>query len=307
MAITAAQVKELRETTGAGMMDCKKALQETDGNLDAAIKYLREKSGAKVEKKGGRIAAEGLVAGFIGNGAAALIEVNCETDFVSLNKDFIAFAADMAEQVASEKPADVDALKASNSLKVSGKSVDEVLTEKTATIGEKLVLRRFQLLTNNNAYGFYSHGGRIGVMVEIAVADAAKKDDALVAQVAKDIAMHVASENPIALDASSVDAKLLDEERDIYKNQALAEGKPEVIVGKIVEGRVKKFLKERCLVEQEFVKDPDVTVAKLLVNKGKDLDTELTLVSFTRYGVGEGIEKKSEGSLAEEVAKMTAS
>ena len=305
MAITAAMVKELRDSTGAGMMDCKKALQENDGDFDASVKYLRENGTAKAAKKGGRIAAEGLIGGYVGNGSAVIIEVNCETDFVARNDDFIAFTNGMAEQVATSKPADVDALKAAKSIADASKTVEEVLTAKISTIGENLVLRRFNVLTNDNTYGFYSHGGRIGVMVEIASADASKKDDALIAQTAKDIAMHVASENPIALNADSVDAKLLDEERDIYKNQALAEGKPEAIVAKIVEGKVSRFLKERCLLEQEFVKDPDVTISKLLVNKGKDLGTELTLVSFTRFEVGEGIEKKSEGSLAEEVAKLT--
>mgnify|MGYP000176566801 CR=1 FL=1 len=306
MAITAAMVKELRDATGAGMMDCKKALTENDGNMDAAVKYLREKGAAKAAKKGARVAAEGLIGGFIADGTAALVEVNCETDFVARNDDFKGFVSEVAEHVAAEKPADADAMKEQNWVKDSGKKVSEVLTEKVATIGENLVLRRVQFLEGGDAYGFYSHGGKIGVVVELSVSDDAKKGDDLVAQVAKDIAMHVAAENPIALNSDDVDQEVLDEERDIYKNQALADGKPENIVEKVVEGRIKKFLKERCLVEQSFVKDPDVTVAKFLTNKGKDLGADLNVVGYTRFEVGEGIEKKDEGSLAEEVAKMTA-
>lgn len=301
--ITAGMVKELREKTGAGMMDCKKALTENDGDIDAAVKYLREKGAASADKKGGRIAAEGLVGIFAGADAAALLEVNCETDFVARNEDFQKFVADATGLVGTTNPADVDALK-STAWADGGKPTSEVLAAKIATIGENLVLRRFDRFEGAAAYGCYSHGGKIGVIVELTSEDASKKGDASLEKLARDVAMHVASENPIALGSDSVDEAVVANERDIFRAQALADGKKPEIVEKVVEGRVRKFFKERCLLEQEFVKDPDYTVKKLVDKVGKELGTTIAISRYARFEVGEGIEKKQD-NLAEEVAKMT--
>lgn len=302
-AITAGMVKELREKTGAGMMDCKKALTENDGDMDASIKFLREKGAATADKKGARVAAEGLVGIYAGDDNAALLEVNCETDFVARNEEFKAFVADATKLVSEKNPADVDALKGLD-WPGAGKPTSEVLTDKIATIGENLVLRRLNRFEGGAAYGSYSHGGKIGVIVEITVADESKKGDASLSQLARDVAMHVASENPIALGPDDVDASVIENEKDIFRAQALADGKKPEIVEKVVEGRVRKFYKERCLLEQEFVKDPDLTVKKLVDKVGKELGTEAKISRYARFGVGEGIEKKQD-NLAEEVAKMT--
>lgn len=313
-AISASMVKELREKTGAGMMDCKKALQSAEGDLDAAIKFLREKGLAAASKKASRIAAEGLVGVTISENAAAILEVNCETDFVAKNADFQGLVADMTQHVVDANPGKVlaedegagEALYAQAYGKDSSKTIQDVINENIATIGEKISLRRFERFTEGSAYGTYLHsGGSIGVLVQLNVSDDSHAGSETLKILARDLAMHVASENPIAIDRNGVDAALIESEREIFKTQALEQGKPENIVDKIVDGRINKFLQESCLIEQGFIKDPDVTIKKLLAKIGGELGAEVTVARFTRYKVGEGIEKKSD-NLAEEVAKMTA-
>lgn len=313
MAITAQMVKELREKTGAGMMDCKKALTENNGDLEAAVTFLREKGLAAAAKKAGRIAAEGLVGIFFEGNVAALCEVNCETDFVAKNEDFQRLTADVTEHVAQQNPAKVkgedegegEALYDQAFLKNSEKTVNDIVTERIATIGENIGVRRFMRMSGGDAYGAYNHGsGNIGVIVELKLGDASKASEDSIKSLAKDLAMHVASEAPLALRREELDADIVEQERQIFRQQALDSGKPENIVDKIVEGRVQKFYAESCLVEQGFIKDPDVKVQKRIEQVGKDLGTTVELTRYARFKVGEGIEKKSD-NLAEEVAKMT--
>lgn len=295
-------------------MDCKKALQSAEGDVEAAIKFLREKGLAAASKKASRIAAEGLVGVAMTDDAAAILEVNCETDFVAKNADFQALVADMAQHVVEANPAKVlaeddgdgEALYEQAYAKDSGKKIQDVINDKIATIGEKISLRRFDRFTEGSAYGNYLHaGGSIGVLVQLNVADTSKAGSETLKILARDLAMHVASENPIAIDRDGVDSALIEAERDIFKTQALEQGKPENIVDKIVDGRINKFLQESCLIEQGFIKDPDTTIKKLLAKIGAELGSDVTVARFTRFKVGEGIEKKSD-NLAEEVAKMTA-
>lgn len=302
MAITASMVKELREKTGAGMMDCKKALTETEGDLEGAVTFLREKGLSAAAKKSGRIAAEGLIGTAIEATTAALVEVNCETDFVAKNEDFQNFVRDITAHTLKTDPKDIDALMDST---LEGKSVKDLVSTKISTIGENITLRRFSRMSGGDTYGSYMHGGgSIGVLVELGVTNG-KGTDASVSQLAKDLAMHVASESPLAITRDEVSAETIAAERSIFKQQALDQGKPEKIVDKIVDGRINKFFAESVLLEQAFVKDPDVTVKKLIANIGTELGAEVTVKRFERFKVGEGIEKKSD-NLAEEVAKMTA-
>ena len=300
MAITAAQVKELREKTGAGMMDCKKALTENDGDIDAAIKFLREKGLAAAAKKAGRVAAEGLVGMAIAGKSAGIVEVNCETDFVAKNDDFQKLVKDLADHVANNAAKDLDDL---NTQKFGDGTVKDAVTNAVATIGENISIRRFERYDDGDLYGTYAHGGgTIGVLVALGAKDAGKLEGS--AEVlAKDLAMHVASEAPLGIRESDIPKSVIDNERDIYKAQALEQGKPENIVEKIVDGRVKKFLAESLLLEQQFIKD-DIKVKKLVDKVGKDIGTELEVKAFARFKVGEGIEKKQD-DLAAEVAKMT--
>jgi elongation factor Ts len=307
MAITAAMVKELREKTGAGMMDCKKALTENDGNVDAAVKFLREKGLAAAAKKAGRVAAEGLVGTHVNGTVAALLEVNCETDFVAKNDDFQNLVADLTEHVVTGGADDVDAMNEQKFFKDDSKSVADIVTDKIATIGEKISLRRLNRFEGGDVYGAYAHaGGSIGVLVELKLSDNAKAGDESLKVLAKDLAMHVASEAPISIKREDVPAETVEAERAIFKQQALDSGKPEKIVDKIVDGRINKFFAESVLLEQQFVKDPDLTVKKLMAKVGGELGTDIELSRFARFKVGEGIEKKQD-NLAEEVAKMTAS
>ncbi|SDB88951.1 translation elongation factor Ts (EF-Ts) [Pelagirhabdus alkalitolerans] len=288
MAVTASMVKELREKTGAGMMDCKKALQETDGDMEQAVDYLREKGISKAAKKADRIAAEGSAYTLTDGNHAVLLEVNCETDFVTKNDQFKVLLQDLAEHLLSEKPSTVEeALQ--QPLKGDGDTVDTFINNNIAKIGEKISLRRFAIAekTDADAFGAYVHmGGSIGALTVVE----GTTDEAF----AKDVAMHIAAVNPRFVSRDSVDAETVEAERDMLKQQALNEGKPENIVEKMVEGRLGKFFEEICLLEQSFVKDPDQKVKKLLDDKGA------TVQSFTRYAVGEGIEKREE-NFAEEV------
>ncbi|WP_047981243.1 translation elongation factor Ts [Ornithinibacillus contaminans] len=288
MAITAQMVKELREKTGAGMMDCKKALTETNGDLDKAIDYLREKGIAKAAKKADRIAAEGSTYIASEGNTAVLIEVNCETDFVTKNDQFKQLLDDLASHLLSQKPATVEeALQ--QKLKGEGETVETYINSAVAKIGEKISLRRFVISTktDNDAFGEYLHmGGRIGVLTLVE----GSTDEAL----AKDIAMHIAAVNPKYVSRDEVSEEVINHEREVLKQQALNEGKPENIVEKMVEGRLSKFFEDICLLEQSFVKDPDQKVKKYVASKGA------TVKSFVRYEVGEGMEKRSE-NFAEEV------
>lgn len=304
MAVTAALVKELRETTGAGMMDCKKALIETDGDIDKAIEYLREKGLSKAAKKSDRIAAMGLVriAFADGNKKAALVEVNSETDFVAKNDEFIEFVETIAQIALQNDAKDVEELK--TLAYGNGNTVGEELTNKIATIGENLNIRRFAKFDEAGVvYSGYIHtNGMIGVVVGIKT-DATADD---IAVVGKDVSMQVASMNPQFLDESAVDADYIAHEKEILRHQVLNEGKPENMVDKIVEGKIKKELKEVCLLDQKFVKNGDLTVKQYVDEAAKELGKDMTVVSMIRYEVGEGIEKKEEDFAAEVAAQQAA-
>ncbi|WP_404452650.1 translation elongation factor Ts [Virgibacillus necropolis] len=288
MAITAQMVKELREKTGAGMMDCKKALTETDGNIEQAIDYLREKGVAKAAKKSDRIAAEGLTHVEVDNNTAALLEVNCETDFVTKNDQFKSLLTKLGNHILTHKPATVEeALQ--QDMDGEGNNVESYINSVIAKIGEKISLRRFVIFTktDNDSFGSYLHmGGNIGVLTLL--------EGTTDAQVAKDVAMHVAAANPLHVSRDAVSEDEVNREREVLKSQALNEGKPEKIVEKMVEGRLGKFFEDICLLEQNFIKDPDQKVKKFVADKGA------TVKSFVRYEVGEGMEKREE-NFAEEV------
>ena len=301
MAFTTQDVKNLRETTGCGMMDCKKALTETDGDMEKAIELLREKGLSKVAKKAGRIAAEGIVCAVQDKekGTGVVIEVNSETDFVGKNATFVQFVEDCAKTVLAENPADVDALLACK-LAGSGMTVDEALKEKIITIGENLKIRRF--VRYEGCVETYVHGGgRIGVMVKFDV-DGAPDGDKFTAY-AKDIAMQVAASSPTYLDKDSVPAETVAKEKEILTVQAMNEGKPQNIAEKMVMGRIAKFYKDVCLTEQPYIKDGDISVQKFTDNTGKELGVKIKIVDFVRFEKGEGLEKKEE-NFADEVASM---
>ena len=287
MAISAAVVKELRERTGAGMMDCKKALTATDGDMQKAIDWLREKGIAKAAKKAGRTAADGAVAAYISadGKTGVLLEINCETDFTANNENFRALEKEVIEHIAKAKPANLDAL---NDSVIDGKKVSDLVTEATATIGEKISIRRFVTYETEGKLTTYIHmGGKIGVLVELTGGSD---------ELGKDVAMQIAAANPSAVDRAGVDASELEHEKEILRKQALEEGKPEKIVEKMVAGRINKFYKEVCLVEQIFVKDNEKTVKDIL---GKE-----KVLRFTRWQLGEGIEKKETDFAAEVAAQV---
>ncbi|MCY6372504.1 translation elongation factor Ts [Clostridium ganghwense] len=301
--VTAKMVKELREKTGAGMMDCKKALTQTNGDMDKAVEFLREKGLASAAKKAGRIAAEGLVTTYISEDekTAVILEVNCETDFVAVNESFIEFTNNVAKQIATTDVDTVEELVDAKFIGDESVTVKDALTALIAKIGENMNVRRFEKLTiENGVINSYIHaGGKIGVAVALTCE---KASDVLTA-LAKDIAMQVAAANPLFLDENSVDQEVLNKEREIYKAQALNEGKPEKIVEKMVEGRIKKYLKEVCLIDQVWVRNSDYTIKKLLDEKSKEVGSPITLSKFVRYERGEGLEKKEE-NFAEEVQKQ---
>jgi len=290
--ISANMVKDLREKTGVGMMDCKKALTETDGDMEKAIEYLREKGIAKAAKKSSRIAAEGLVLAYVSedNKVGAAVEVNSETDFVAKNEEFRTFVQALAKQVAINNPADVEALLNEEYIEEAGKKVSEVLTDKVAKIGENMNIRRFtRFETTDGLVESYIHGnGKIAVLVNMKNADN---------ELAKDICMQVAAARPEFLDEASVPQERLAKEMEILKAQAMNEGKPEAIAEKVVQGRIGKFYSEICLVDQEFVKNPDMKISDLLKTKNAEI------VDFARIEKGEGLEKKEE-NFAEEVMKQ---
>lgn len=281
MNITATMVKELRDKTGAGMMDAKRALVEVDGDMDKAMEVLRQKGIASAEKKMGRIAAEGRVGSYVDSSVGAMIEVNCETDFVAKNEEFIELTNGLAEMVAKMNPADVEALEGMTCPKC-GKVISDVLKEKIASIGEKITIRRFVRYEGNVAT--YIHNGKIGVLLETSNADA---------DLAKDICLHIASSAPEFVSRNEIPASVIEEERRIEMGKEDLAKKPEQIREKIVEGRVNKLMAERCLLEQPFVKNPDLTIEQLVSGK-------LDVVRFTRFVLGEGLEKRTD-NFAEEV------
>ena len=301
MEVTASLVKELRERTGAGMMDCKKVLVETSGDMDKAIELLREKGLAKAAKKAGRVASEGLVKlAFAADGKkAAVVEVNSETDFVAKNEEFIEFVNVLAGKVLE---GDSDSVESFLALPYGDEgSVQDALNAKIAKIGENMNIRRFQkFATPGVVYVGYTHGnGKIGVVVGFETEATAEEINVM----GRDVAMQVASMNPKFIDESAVDPEYLESEKKILIQQALNEGKPADIVEKMVTGRLKKELKETCLVEQKFVKDGEVSVKQYIENSAKAIGKAAKIVEMVRYEVGEGIEKKEE-NFAEEVAKQ---
>lgn len=299
--ITAKSVKELRDRTGAGMMACKKALTETNGDVEKAIEILREKGLAAAAKKAGRVAAEGIVKTYQTEDCkkAVVVEVNCETDFVAENDQFKSFVDKLAAFIAESKATTVEELEAETF--ENGKTVKEALTDLIAALGENMTVRRFKKFeVQNGVVQTYMHGaGRIGVAVELAC----DSDSDVVKAVAKELCMQVAAANPLFLDKNSVDQTAIEKEREIYRAQALNEGKPEKIVEKMVEGRINKYYKEVCLVDQLWVKDGDKTISKLLDEKSKEVGSSISVASFVRFERGEGIEKVEE-NFAEEVAKQ---
>ena len=288
MAITAALVKELRERTGAGMMECKKMLVETDGNIETAIEELRKRGAAQADKKAGRIAAEGVTLNLVNAGTGVVVEVNSETDFSAKNEDFTGFSNQVANAILANKPADVEALSASEI--EGGGSVEEARQALIAKIGENINVRRFEVLEagDGGLVGSYQHGNTISVLVKLSGGSD---------ELAKDIAMHIAASRPVCISVDQVPADLLTKEREIFTAQAAESGKPPEIMEKIVDGRIAKYLKEVTLLGQPFVKNPDQTIEKLLKSANASVE------QFVRYEVGEGIEKKADDFVNEVMAQ----
>jgi elongation factor Ts len=305
MAITAGMVKELRERTGAGMLDCKKALTENNGDIDKSIEFLREKGLAKAAKKAGRIAAEGLVSAEISEDGkvGSIVEVNSETDFVAKNEQFQTYVKEVVNQVAKTTASDIDAFLEEKWLQDDSKTVKEVLTEKISVIGENLNIRRFEKATADKGFveSYIHGGGRIGVLIQVetdTVNDAVK-------ECAKNIAMQIAAISPKYISRDEVSDEYVESEKSILKQQAMNENpdKPEQIIEKMIIGRLNKQLKEVCLLDQQYVKDGDLTVAKYVESVAKEIGSSVSIKRFVRFETGEGIEKKEE-NFAEEVAKQ---
>jgi elongation factor Ts len=289
MAVTAAMVKELRERTGAGMMECKKALVETDGDLETAIEFLRKSGLAQADKKASRVAAEGKIALAMADGGkqAVMVEINCETDFVAKDVNFNAFADAVASNALNEAPADIDALMTTS---IGNDSVEEARQALISKIGENVQVRRFVRESSEGALGAYVHGGKIGVLVDVSGGDE---------ELARDLAMHIAALNPEYVSADDVPADIIAREKDILVAQAESSGKPPEIIEKMVVGRLRKHLSGITLLGQPFVKDGDITVAKLLEQKSASVN------GFDRLAVGEGIEKKEENFADEVMQQVT--
>ena len=291
MGVTMEDIKELRSRTGAGVLDCKKALNEVDGDVEAAVEYLREKGMSDAAKKAGRVAAEGLVSLNITDDRkkGVLVEVNSETDFVAKNDQFKNLVSDITEHILNSDAEDVDSVSEETWYKDEDKTVNTVIKEAIASIGENINLRRFERYTTDGyLYGYIHLGGKIGVLVDFADDFSDEKE-----QTAKDIAMHIAAINPEFLDRDSVSQKSIDKEKKIYKEQMLNEGKPEHIIDQIVEGKINKYYTQVCLLEQPFVRDDEKTVAEVLEENDMDIN------QFVRFEIGEGIEKKEEDFAAE--------
>lgn len=301
--ISAAMVKELRERTGAGMMDCKKALNESNGDTEKAIEILREKGLAAAAKKSGRIAAEGLVVTYISDDKkiGSMVEVNCETDFVAANEEFKALAYNAARMAAITKASNVEEFIEEKYIEDSNITLKDAVTALIAKLGENMAIRRFANFSQENGIvqSYIHGGGRIGVLVKLSC----DKQGEILEDVSKNIAMQIAAANPLFLSKNEVDAASLEKEKEIYRAQALNEGKPEKIVDKMVEGRVQKYYKEVCLIEQVWVRDADYTISKYLSQKSKEIGATITIEGFARFERGEGIAKKEE-NFAEEVQKQ---
>lgn len=302
MNFTAKDVQALREKTGCGMMDCKKALVECDGNMDAAIDYLREKGLASAQKKADRVAAEGQVYAFAKGNVGVVVEINAETDFVANGDGFKALTAKIANIIADQNPADVDALL---ECKEDGQTVNEMMQELFLAVRENMKIRRF-VRTEGKVATYVHGGGKIGVMVQFDTADEiAAKDEFNV--MGKDVAMQIAAVNPAYLDKDSVPAEVIEKEKAILVSQMKEDpkmaNKPEQVLEKIVEGKIGKFYKENCLMDQAFVKDGDISVSKYVANTAKALGGDIKVVSYVRFEKGEGIEKKAD-NFAEEIANM---
>ncbi len=288
MSISASMVKELRDRTGAGMMECKKALVEANGDIDEAVELLRKSGQAKADKKAGRVAADGRISVAVDGNKAAIVEVNSETDFVAKDENFVQFVEAVADTVLKCDAENVETL--SSEKLDDGRTVEAARTELVSKVGENISLRRFERIEGDDHLGNYTHlGSKIGALVAMSGGNA---------ELARDIAMHVAATNPLAIDESNVPAETLERERRIFAEQAAESGKPQAIIEKMVNGRVAKFLKEVTLLGQPFVKDPDTTVGKLLEGAGA------TVESILRYEVGEGIEKKQENFREEVMSQI---
>ena len=301
--ISAQMVKDLRERTGAGMMDCKKALSESNGDIEKAIEILREKGIASAAKKSGRIAAEGLIETYVSDDlkTGSIVEVNCETDFVAVGDEFKNLTKNVAKQAANSNAKDLEAFVNEKYAGDQSMTLKDAVTALIAKIGENMAVRRFEKFNaENGLVQSYIHGaGRIGVMVQLSCSEV----NDTVKELAKDIAMQVAAATPLFISRDEVDAETLEKEKEIYRVQALNEGKPEKIVERMVEGRVQKYYKEICLMEQIWVKNSDYTIQKLVAEKSKELGFEIKVEKFVRFEKGEGIEKKQE-NLAEEIQKQ---
>ncbi len=291
MAITASTIKELREKTGAGMMACKTALKETDGDFEAAVDYLRKKGLAAAEKKQSRTAAEGVIVNVSAKGKAVILEVNCETDFVAKGDDFKSFANEIASYALSNEVKSIDELRAQKA---------DVANELTLKCGEKIDIRRMTFSSTDNQLGHYNHGGKIGVFVEAKTSASGEKLQELL----KDISMHVAAAAPRFLASSDIDDTFKEREAKIYTEQLKEQGKPEKMIPNIVQGKLKKLASEVCLLEQKFVKNPDLTVSAHVAAVSKEIGTEVQVIGFKSLTLGEGVEKRID-NLADEVAKMT--
>ena len=303
--VTAAMVKELRERTNAGMMDCKKALVTNDGDMDKAIDWLREKGLAQAAKKASRIAAEGAVVQYVTPcGCTGVIaEVNCETDFVANTDNFKAFANKVAKHVAMADPADVDTMMTQKFVDDETKTIADLVSEATVAIGEKITVRRFARYKTEGVVSTYIHmGGKVGVLVEVATDEKGKESDA-VKEFAHDLALQIAAAKPEAVRREEVDTTKLEKEKEIQRAKALESGKPEKIVDRIVEGQIEKYYKEVCLIDQVFVKDGDKTIKSYMAEVSKAAGCPLDIVRFTRFERGEGIEKRKD-DLAAEIAGM---
>lgn len=307
--VTSQMVKELREMTQAGMMDCKKALVASEGDMDKAVEWLREKGLAAAAKKAGRIAAEGVVASYISEDAkvGVIVEVNCETDFVAKTDNFISFAKNVAKHIAKANPADVDELLNQKFVDDETKTITDLVSEATVSIGEKISIRRFaRYATEMGAVESYIHmGGKIGVLLLVENDNAATLTNDTFKTFYHDVALQIAAAKPSYVRKEEVPTETLDKEREILRAQALNEGKPEKIVDRMVEGRVEKYYKEVCLLEQPFVKDGDKTISKLTAEVAKEIGANLKIVSFERFERGEGIEKRKD-NFAEEIAAQMA-
>lgn len=303
MSFTAKDVKELREKTGAGMMDCKKALTENNGDLEAAVDFLRQKGLAAAAKKATRVAAEGLIGGVVEGNIGGLVEINCETDFVAKNDDFKNFVSAVSNHLISSSAKDVESLKNET---LNGKTLQETIQELTLKIGEKIEVRRFEkkTLSGEGKVGSYVHGGKIGVLVEVSTENAAAAKTADFDELVNDLCLHVAAAEPVFLDASAIDEDFKAREAKVYEAQLKEQGKPENMIANIIKGKLNKLASEICLLDQKFVKNPDLSITDLIKSFESKVGSKITLKSFSRIKLGDGIEKVVD-NLADEVAKMT--